>query len=344
MMSSMNKSIRVKFLGNYSVDRWKRQFPNGEMSWGGCDFLFDVDETDYDWLVVYNDLPSGRLKEPLSCSRRNTLLVTMEPSSIKVYGRAYTAQFGHVLTSQPEWALPHAGRIFSQQGLQWFYGAGEKSLLSYDEMAASPPVNKVKNLSTVCSSKQQGHTLHRKRYGFTQALKERLPELDVFGHGVRPMDDKAEALDEYRYHIAIENHVGPHHWTEKLSDAFLGATLPFYYGAPDAADYFPEESFITIDINDVEATAAKIQKTIDDGEYEKRLPHILEARRLVMEKYNLFAVLASEISVRHNTEEHCQGGRFIRARRVIRKEEPLSAFGDLLDKCRTRVVSFVKNL
>jgi len=335
----MKQSIRVKFLGNYSIDKWKRQFPNGRYVWGDCEFLFDVEESKYDWLVVYNDLPSDRLTEPLSCPQSHTLLVTMEPSSIKVYGRAYTKQFGYVLTSQPAWALRHPGRIFSQQGLQWFYGAGEKRLLLYDEMEASPPVNKSKVISTVCSSKQQGHTLHRKRYHFTQELKKGLPELDIFGHGIRPMDDKAEALDDYKYHVAIENYVGSHHWTEKLADAFLGVTLPLYCGAPDADNYFPKESFIPININDVDATVKMIQKAIDDNEYEKRLPHILEARRQIMEKYNLFAVLSHEIEQRNSEKEPGLGGGVIRARRVLRKEKPLTALLDLFDKCRARILS-----
>ena len=51
-------------------------------------------------------------------------------------------------------------------------------------------------------------------------------------------------------HIAVENHIAPHHWTEKLSDSFLGYCLPFYIGCPNAADYFPEQSFIGLDIED----------------------------------------------------------------------------------------------
>ena len=74
--------------------------------WGECAFTFDPDARDYDWLVVYDDLPpvagerfSDRV-EVLACPPGNTLLITTEPSSIKTYGSAYTAQFGHVLTSQ----------------------------------------------------------------------------------------------------------------------------------------------------------------------------------------------------------------------------------------------------
>ncbi|MEZ6050382.1 MAG: hypothetical protein R3C02_03185 [Planctomycetaceae bacterium] len=45
-------------------------------------------------------------------------------------------------------------------------------------------------------------------------------------------------VSDYRYHVAVENHIAEHHWTEKLADAFLGATLPFYFGCPNASDYF----------------------------------------------------------------------------------------------------------
>lgn len=339
----MNSPVRVKFIGNYSAEAWKRQFPKKEFVWGQCEYIFDVDETEYDWLVVYNDLPAERLVEPLSCNLSKTLLVTMEPSSIKVYGRSFTAQFGNILTSQPDWALPHPGRIYSQSGLQWFYGVGKNHLVTYDEMMASPPLHKTKILSTVCSTKQQRHTLHHKRYRFTQALKERLPYLDIYGHGVKQMDDKAEALEHYKYHIAIENYVGPHHWTEKLSDVFLGAALPFYYGCTNLNAYFPEGSYIPIDINDVDGSANIIQQAIDDNQYEKRLPQILEARKRILEEYNLFAVLARVIESRNALGATLPAGGEISSRRILRSEKPLTAIWDLLDKTRNRVLYFLKN-
>ena len=83
------------------------------------------------------------------------------------------------------------------------------------------------------------------------------------------IEQKADALDPYRYHLAVENYIGPHYWTEKLADAFLGYTLPFYCGAPNAADYFPEESFIPIDINNFDGALETIRRAIADKEYEK---------------------------------------------------------------------------
>ena len=329
--------IRVKFYGTYNPHAWIRQFPGQIPEWGRCHFLLDPEATDFDWLVIYNDLLRTHPEEVFSLPRDRSILVTTEPSSIKTYGRAFTNQFGYVLTSQEPWALPHRNRIYSQPALQWYYGLGRNHLLSYDEMAANAPYDKPRLLSTVCSAKRQRHTLHNRRYEFTQALKKRVPELEIFGHGVREIDDKAEAIAPYKYHLAIENHIAPHHWTEKLSDVFLGAALPFYCGCPDAAEYFPAESFIPIDIEDVEGAAAIIQQAIRNNEYEKRLPHILEARRRVLEEYNTFAVLSRAIEQRHDADAPRLPPTRVLSRRRLRVLNPHIAVGQLFEKLRSRL-------
>ena len=146
------------------------------------------------------------------------------------------------------------------------------------------------------SSKRMGHTLHGKRFAFQKGLKQLLPELDIYGKDFRHVDKKAQCLDHCRYTVALENHVGPHHWTEKLSDSFLGYCLPFYFGCPNAGSYFPEESFIPIDIDDPQAAAETIRQAMDSGEYERRLPALVEARRRVIEEYNLANVVGDVIA------------------------------------------------
>jgi Glycosyltransferase family 10 (fucosyltransferase) C-term len=342
-MTDSPPRIRVKLTGRTDARTWLRQFPHGKPVWGACEYTFDADAGAYDWLVVYDDLPpvagerfSARV-ESLACPRQHTLLVTTEPSSIKTYGSAYTSQFGHVLTSQPERALPHPGRIWSQPALQWFYGLGKQHAIGYDELLSTPPWEKHRLLSTVCSNKQQTHTLHDRRYRFTEALKERLPGLDVYGHGVRDMDDKAESLHDYRYHVAVENHRGLHHWTEKLADPFLGLALPFYYGCPNIEEYFPPESCIVIDMDDVDAAAGIIRRAIQDNEYEKRLPWIIEARRRVIEQYNLFAVLSAAIEQRQRPAATAEHGACILSRRASNKRNPVSALRYWLEKRRNRI-------
>lgn len=331
--------IVVKFLTKAEHRMFARQLPGNALRWGRCKFDFDLALQDYDWLVVYDDLPkvgSERFSScviKLNCPKQNTLLITTEPSTIKVYGSSYTDQFNYVLTSQEAFALPHRNRIYSQPALIWYYGIGKQNEIPYDRLATMQP-NKSKVISTVCSSKQQKHTLHNQRYRFTQALKERLPELEIFGHGVRGMDDKAEALDAYRYHIAIENFFGEHHWTEKLADAFLGFTLPFYYGCSNVEDYFPEESFIYIDIFDVEKSYQIIKDAIEKNEYEKRLPSILEARRRVLEDYNLFAVLSKHIEQHHQPDSRNASDGMLFSRKAINKRSLLSTFRYVYEKYR----------
>lgn len=342
---SPTRPIRVKFLCRMDPSVWRRQLPGDGTRWGPCEFLFDRDARDYDWVVVYNDLPSRGTErfslgeEVLACPPSHTVLVTTEPSSIKAYGSRYVAQFGHVLTSQAPWALAHPSRIYSQPALHWIYGLGSGRVIGYDELAAAPVPEKTEVISTVCSSKQQRHTLHKQRFDFTARVKAALPELEVFGRGVRPVDDKAEALDPYRYHIAIENQIAPHHWTEKLADAFLGFTLPFYCGCPNVAEYFPEESFIPIDIGDPDGAVALIHTAIAEGAYEKRLPAILEARRRVLDEHNLFAVLAREIARHHTDLPAPAEPAVLRARRALRQGHPLVGLEQVYEKYRARVLS-----
>jgi hypothetical protein len=38
---------------------------------------------------------------------------------------------------------------------------------------------------------------------------------------VRYVERKNDALDPYRYHVVVENHRCPHHWTEKLATGLM---------------------------------------------------------------------------------------------------------------------------
>jgi hypothetical protein len=323
--------------------RYSRQLPRDNTRWGRCRFVFDANAQEYDWLVVYHDLPrelkSASIEE-LHCPREKTILITGEPSSITVYGSYYLKQFGFIITSQEPWAIKHPNAIYTQPGLVWYYGAPNTrggKMLTYDDLQKIPPIAKTRTISTVCSIRQGRLTLHYRRYNFTAQLKDEIPELDIFGHGVRPMNDKAEALDPFRYHIVIENHVYPHHLTEKLPDAFLGYTLPFYHGCPNAADYFPRESFIPIDINDFGRTVEIIRSTLANDEYKDRLPYIIEARRRVLEEHNLFAVLEREITKRDGTIKDCATGGKIMDRQTLKFRRPLFGLQREVEKIFTKI-------
>ncbi|MEC8244230.1 MAG: glycosyltransferase family 10 [Verrucomicrobiota bacterium] len=338
--------IRVKMLSRCPPTTWLRQLPLGNPTWGNCKFIFDSNERDYDWLVVYDELSCNKASgndsgyERLSCPQKNTLLITTEPSTIKLYHKSYTEQFEWVLTSQPEWALRHSGRIYAQPCLRWFYGA--ELDLNFDHLKRHQSFIKTETISTVLSNKKQRHTLHHRRFHFINELRQNLTELDIFGRGIRPINDKSEALNKYKYHIVVENFKGLHHWTEKLSDAFLAECLPFYAGCQNATDYFPSKSFIPIDIYDAKASSEIISKAIKHEEYQRRLLHIKEARLRVLHQYNIFAVLSDIIESRHSGKEVTRESILIKNRKILRRN-PLVAIHSAYLKSTNRMRHWIRD-
>lgn len=322
--------LKVKIISRTPTRLWLRYFPNHKATQlNNCEFIFDQDATDYDWAVVYEDIPKSSNHQKLACNQNNTLLVTTEPPNIKQYDPEYTRQFGHVLTSQAPEFLPHKNHIYSQAGLLWYYGFDDESERSWQEISGPCP-EKTKILSTVTSNKQQQHTLHKQRYELAKAIDDNIPEMELFGKGIQPVNDKADAMDAYKYHVAIENYNGKHHWTEKLSDSYLACCLPFYSGCTNIEEYFPEESYIKIDISDHEKSIAIIRQAIDNNEYEKRLPAILEAKRRVLEDYGFFSVVSKIINEKH--EVSTSKGEGLLSRHAIRRKYPFTCMPRVIKK------------
>lgn len=337
----MERPVRVKLTHRGSLaneeNPFKRQSPNNEGKWGNCVFTFNPLEENYDWLVIIDDVAKvvpNRI-ELLKCPRENTIFVTTEPSSITRYGRGFAQQFHYLITNQDAKILPHPNAFRSQTGNIWMYGE------DYDTMKKMDVCYKSKKISTICSNKQQGHTGHQQRYLFTKQLEQEIPELERFGRGFRWIDKKAEALDTYEFHVAIENQIGENIWTEKLADAFLGYTVPIYCGCPNVYDYFPKDSLIQIDINDVSGSLKTIKEIIaKEGEYERRFEAVKEARRRVLEEYNLLAMIHKIIENSEPRSSTIQKNQKIYSRRLMR----VRYLPDLFRYFGFRIKNFLKNL
>jgi hypothetical protein len=345
--------ITVKFVNKGSPQPIKesllRQIPGTDGVWDHCHFITDANATQYDWLVVYDDLPnvtderySTRI-ENLQCPRENTIFIMAEPHSIKTYGYDFLNQFGTIISCHPSYTSSQHKTRQTIPGLVWFHGNITRT--TYDEMTTHPPVNKTGVLSMVYSAKAMNHTLHSTRQTFMKQLVDLMPELDMFGKNYIPLPDKKDSLDPYKYHIAMENTIYPNYISEKITDPFLGLCLPFYVGAPNVEDYFPAESFIRLDPNKPEEAVAIIRNAIANNEYEKRLPAIMEARRLVMEEYNMFAI-AKNIIAKREAERSSSAISYkpsqIYSRRAILKKNPWIALRFILEKTFTRVMNRIK--
>ena len=245
-----------------------------------------------DYAVVFAG-QCGMIREKIA--KHKTLFIAGEPPAIKKYSEDYLAQFGSVICSDVE--LSHSDKHMYQQGYPWFCGlkfldGGKKiAVKTYDDFASDADVKKTRLLSVVCSDKQSKPG-HKKRFEFVARLKEVFgDDLDLYGTGQNPVDDKSDAIRPYQYHIAIENSSTQHYWTEKLSDCYLEQAYPFYAGCPNLEEYFSTDAYTTIDIDDPEGAVNLIRRAIEEDRYGSAQKALAKARKDVLEKYNLFNLI-----------------------------------------------------
>ncbi len=337
---------RVKFISKNPLAAFQLELP--APAFEHILYTQDPEVTDYDWLVVYDDLPPiagerfSRREEILSCPPENTILLTYEPASVKVYGHDYTHQYGLVLTSHAPSELPHPGRRDMPPVGIWDYGDDTDML----RLPMAP--QKTGDLSIFMSAKADAHTVHALRYNFFEASRDYFADrATYFGRQYNYVDKKATGLDDYKYTLALENHIGPHHWTEKLSDAYLGYCMPIYDGCSNLEDYFPADSYIKIDMRDPAAAFATIDAAMASGAYEAALPSIVEARRRVIEEYNLPMMIGRAIAEAEKAAASARfipdnGGRII-SRRARRLKTPIAALRYATEKVLSRFNFYRQN-
>jgi hypothetical protein len=181
----------------------------------------------------------------------------------------------------------------------WHYGMvpceSHRETLDYDALSAMPCPSKSKLLSVISSNKVVTED-HRQRLRFVESLKTAFgDQVDVFGRGIRDVPDKADAIWNYRYHVVLENDHSPFYMSEKLPDGFLGWSFPFYSGGPFADGVFGKDSFARIDMYRPDDSIKTIRSVIEQNAFEQRLDLIANARRIVLDEINLFAVISRTV-------------------------------------------------
>ncbi len=325
--------IKVKLSMTMAGWPLQRQTPGSLGIWKNCQFFVNQDIEECDYWVVYDDMLRP---EQTQCCPKNTLLIMGEPPSVKSYPPQYLAQFATILTVQPH--IKHQDIIRTHLGLPWLIGGcyikesnswKSETNRNYDELKSTAEPEKNKLISVICSDKNftLGHT---QRLDFVRRLQRHFgSDLDVFGRGVNDFQDKWEAIAPYKYHIAIENGSLRNYWTEKLTDALLGWSYPFYYGCPNIGDYFSRDAFSLLNLDDFDGSVRQIEAAIRQDAYQSSTDARRQARELILDEYNLFSLLANVISsrwtpclkvdMRLKTEAQILGAPGERARRLIHK-------------------------
>jgi hypothetical protein len=281
--------MRVRILKDWDYPDLVRQTPSGCGEWDGIRFTTEaVPECDA-LLVLNNRMPRDTR---VTCPTGNVIALMQEP-----YQKGLTdwlveghEAFARVLTHHPPSAHPRYER--SHPAIPWHVNR------TFDQLEALAVPKKTRPLSWVVGNAADlpGHLRRRALLRSLQGASGL--DVDLFGRAVRPIEDKAEGLLPYRYSLAVENTFGTDYWTEKIADCFLCWCVPLYYGCPNLERYFPEDAFIRIDIENPEAAADRIRRIVGEDDWKRRLPALEEARRRVLQRWQLFPHLARWIRAR----------------------------------------------
>jgi hypothetical protein len=153
---------------------------------------------------------------------------------------------------------------------------------SFDDLLRISTFNKNKCISAVTSSKWE----HRNQF-FREI--DKMGFVDIYGENYKHLHRifKDKALENYTYSIAIENSSQKNYFTEKINDCFLFNTMPIYWGCPNLSDYFPEDSYIKIDLEKPEEIKNILERPLEKRNFKA----LEEAKNLVMYKYNIWPTI-----------------------------------------------------
>ncbi len=307
----MRKSIFINIITPFTNVTFKRQLSDEFQRQGIFFFENSTDDRVWDMVVVYEGLKT-ELK--IRCKLGGTVFISGEPPMSRKYSTKFLRQFDHLITSHTN--LKHPNNHLNQQALPWHFGLNfrtKKFNFNWDELNQMQAPKKSKKIALISSDKKlmPGHI---QRVAFLDALKAKFSnQVDFFGQGIHPIDDKADAILPYQFTICIENSFINNYWTEKIADSFLGFSIPIYSGCMNITDYFDVNSFIKID-------AFKINKSIEiiddvllnsDKIYNQKLKYLIESRNDILKKYNIYPMLSQfydaycshEIFAKHKLHE-----------------------------------------
>ena len=269
---------------------------------GRCEFFLNPKESlDVDFWIVF---ANARPRDVMRCARENTLFIAGEPEEKKVYPKAFYRQFHRIVDTHERSGHPRI--LLHAPCLTWHIGYDHKRLnfdFGYEKLSKMTCPDEVANKVSVVCSDAAFTPGQRERLAFLDALKARLGDrLEHFGRGFRPVDDKLEAIQGYRAHLVMENCRVPHYWTEKISDAYLGWSFPLYIGCPNIGEYFPEDTFKSLDIRDVDGAVKLIEQLLAVPRDDAEKTALADGRRLVLDKYNPWTAWARWAEEFHNSK------------------------------------------
>ncbi|QKV18818.1 hypothetical protein [Oricola thermophila] len=293
--STDTRPIRAHVFTDADPRMFLKQAPGMSDTVDGVTFSFGIDVAeDADVLILHT---RASFSVPTRLPRERTAFIAGEPDHIHRYNPAYLNQFGLVLTTSSE---PIDTEVLRENFcLKWYAGINYDEepefpgLLGHDYFSSLRPPAKTGERISIVTSRKAHTPFHKKRLQFIEFLKERIPDrIDLFGEGHRYVGDKREALEPYKYHLALENSDDDFGWTEKLSDPLLCWAFPFYSGCGNVAAELPAGCHMPLDLDDFDAALARMVYAMESDHYARAQEDIAEARRRILGHYNAMSMLA----------------------------------------------------
>ena len=266
-----------------SLNKFKIQTPEESGVWKDLIGTTNIEEADY-CIIFQQDSPNSR-----KISKEKKIFIQREP---------------HAALTQSRFDLNEG--LFKASYLNSFHFTTWWVEKTYSFLKELECPEKTKSVNTILSYKQKTYG-HKLRHAFVTRMLQKYPgDIDVYGsfnlpsdhedviHNRYPSLDKYESSIDYHYQFVCENSQQENYFSEKIVDAFLCYNVPIYWGCPNIEDYFPEESFHTVDIGNHDAMdeIIEISKTPPD---KTTMEAVAYARELILEKYNLWQALSDLI-------------------------------------------------
>lgn len=305
---------------------------NLENRWGACIFHVNSDIAEADAWIVIEDV----IGDEESCAVPNGNLIFASAESalpddeyfpegpggrfLTQFDKAYSphAIFGVAAASTPLFLPWH---INGNHGLYEGPDPVAPSSRDIHTLDAMGPISKTQDISVFCSVTDMTPT-HRLRFKFTERIVSHFgSRIQWFGNGVNSIDEKWKGLAPFRYTIVLENRSDFNFITEKVGDAFLAYSYPFYWGAPNLSDYFPEAAFKTINIRDLDRSIATIEEALDTELFEVSKSSLATARNRVLYEFNWLARMT--VIVEDAYQEGQAHARSVRSRSSFRVNSTL---------------------
>lgn len=308
----MTIKIKVSTTNPEVGDLLLRQSPFRSGRWLGCEFYINKPIDKCDWWVICHRSSLRKIETEL-CDPDHIIFLSMEPFESGV-PKDFFEQFSALVLTDT--AIQHR-KVFFKNAITWWAGIevrfdnGHKFLptvnYDYNKFQVMPWPKKINRISVITSNNSH-LSGHKKRLDFIDKLRMHpvSQHIDFYGGGHRPVLDKLDGLLQYKYHLVLENCSIPNFWSEKIADPFLAFCFPIYYGCPNINDYFPNKSLLVVDIDDFDATVQTLEFAIASDLYSERRQHIIEARELVLTKYNIFQLMADICTSKARRLEECK--------------------------------------